>query len=531
MTTLEQDLLRWAAGMNAHPPMEPAGEDEVYALMKRFRLLFRFLRRAEEERPSWCTDALLTRIRRDQERARQKMASNLEAVREIAAVASPAERPPIVIKGHTIYALTGDESHLSMGADMDVFCSDEEQLWEVLTAAGFEGDKSQWRAVWRCPRPEDRGYTGAATAKPHEFASLSRDSTQIDIHSYYPVLSYPAGVAAADLVPSRNPGRWEQRFPALDAREILYDDLLENSTRGVAPGTLDLVIPDPNMAVVILCAHEFRTSIHPPAHFDTVIRPVTLANILDLTRHPLFDPARFQGLVERFAAHDSVRLAASLLRHFLGVNPFPVEAGLDPAVGVPRLITWYGGWAASGPVEELLVRASQSTAIRRLQPAPVVASADGRPAVYAVDAAPSPSRGVSRVVAQSIEGKALPFEFSVARHDGALRVDVAFLEPLDGTEEAYHVYLYGEPADDASLSATVLVPGNRLRKFGAGRARIAAGRTYAVELSIPREAFAAQGSADPIPLMLAVMKWCVRYPAPFVDTDTIVMVPLEVKFE
>jgi hypothetical protein len=110
-----------------------------------------------------------------------------------------------------------------------------------------------------------------------------------------------------------------------------------------------------------------------------------------------------------------------------------------------------------------------------------------------------------------------------------MRVDVTFLEPLDGAEEAYHVYLHGEPADDASLSATVLVPGNRLRKFGTGRARIAAGRTYAVELSIPREAFAAQGPA--VPLMLAVMKWCVRYPAPFVDTDTIVMVPLEVTFE
>lgn len=513
-------LLMWTLGLGSHlPTFPPSDEERLYHLLSEHRLLLRFLHRVEQQPPRWCSEAFITRLREDQATVEAKLERELQFMRELTAALPSARDPLILVKGLSVYALVGDPFRLSPGADLDLFYPDPEALCEALTALGLEGERPTWRAVWSCPDPGDYGYTGARTARPHEYAEFSGDRITVDVHSYYPVLALPMGVGAADLAPGRHPGHWEQRFPALPAREIRYDDLRDHSMAGTTPATRDLVVPDPNLAVLILCAHEFRSAIHPPVHHDLVVQFGKMADVHDLVRHPRFERSVFLDLVERFSAHDSALFLGGLLERYFGTNPLPAP-GSRPAsqLPAPRLVTWFGGWATLTSVDEYFSPPSLSAIIRRMLPYPLV-----------VSATPPERQAIPRLIVQSESGDDIPFSVAV-HHDGsALHCEVHLPEPLPDDDFLYHVHLYGDPYETVTQGANIVRRGMRVEPFGPGRvSRFCADGGYTVQLSLSLDALPPSfGEGEPVPMVLLVSKWFVGHPPPYVDPDPVVVAPLE----
>lgn len=509
-------LLRWTMSPGEPAPeAPPAGEEPLYHFLSEHRLLLRFLDRVRRERPRWCSDAFVARLERDRQTAETKTARELAFMRTLAAALPAHGGPLVLVKGISVFALLGDPRRISPGADLDLFFGDLDALWAVLTGMGFRGERPEWRAVWHCADPADYGHTGATTARPHEFASFEGGEIQIDAHAYYPVLSYPPGVAAAALDPGQHPGRWEQRFGPVPAREIRHEHLREHCMPGSHPATRDLRVPDPNMAALILCAHEFRTAIHPPVHADLVVQMGKLADLHDLVEHPRFDRGAFGRLVEQFAAHDAVRLVGWLLKRHFGRNPFH-DAGPPPP---PRLVTWFGGWASLTTADELLVPPPLAAMIRRLQPNTVEAPAG----------APARPRTPERVIAQSAGGASFPFAVAFFHDAAGLHCDVHLPEPLPEEGFHYHLHLYGDPYDDVYQGANLGPRMDKVDAFGnGGAARLPAGEGYAVRLTLPWS-FLPPGAAagEPLPLVLLLSRWDVRHPPPYIDADPVLVAPIE----
>jgi hypothetical protein len=361
-----------------------------------------------------------------------------------------------------------------------------------------------------------------------------RDGMKLDLHLYYPVLAYPPGVRTAELAPERHPGRWFQPFSDLTAKGIRYEDLLAHSVRGETPDTSDLVVPDPNMAVLLLCAHEFRSSVNPSLHADTQVRLGTLATIVDLARCREFSETGFQMLVDRFAAQDAVCFVASLVERYFGIRLLDIPNCTRELDGsFPRLITWFGAWARLGPADTPLDPADLSSAILRLGPNAVAVTRDGPNPVYTVGDAhsrrPDAGTAVSRLIVRGSRGRTIPFQFSLKVASSALALEITFTEPLTDDDHLYYVEIYGDPYPAASQGAHIRRRGAP-EPFGQGSISghsITEGHRLALE--IPLAAFH-RGTEETavIPLMVVVGKWFVRHPYPHMDVDSLVVVPLEV---
>lgn len=521
-------LFQWICGQGAAPPPPPCGDRALLRLLLRHRLLPRFGARIRREPPPWCGPRLREAVRRREAEAGERLRRDLNALRELSAAAGAG--PLVVVKGAAAYALTGDPALLPLSADVDLLCADPERLCAAARARGFQETRPGWLPFWRSRGSGGNGDARAGTTWPHELAELTRDGVCLEVHRYYPVLSYPAEVGGADLAPARSPRGWVQRFGEVTAAEMHHEHLLAHSVPGGAAGTGDLRFAGPAASVLVLCAHEFRSALRPTGHPGSGVRFGTLANIFALAHHPGFDRAEFAALVDAFAGHDSVRFAGSLLERWFGSDP--LRAG-PPARGepYPGLVSWFGGWAALSTARELLFPPGLEAAVRRLGAEPVAGpGARGTLRVDArADAAAEEGPRAPRWIGQLAPGARLTFDLGVRWARDGLRLDVCLPPPRGETGERHHVHVCGEPFDAVQTGAHG-GPGAAWEPFGVGAVEVTpggAGRTVRLTLPWTRVAALRRGRG-PFRLMLVVARGNAADPPPHLDADAVVAVPLRV---
>ncbi len=349
MNSMEQrvvDVLKWAVSINRPaPPMDGLDEDALVEMAQYHCILQPLLSRLESARLPDCPPRLRTRLRVLQHQIRRHTYERMAAAREITrAMRTHGQSPPIFIKGFSAYALTGDPNLLHFSGDLDPFAEDLPTLWDTAYALGYTGHRKN----------------------THEWAKLMRAGVTLDVHQYYPVLSYPNDVRTApawELDASLNPGQWHLPTRALDlvpsGELIRWPDLRNGAVPGVADGTQDLLFPSPALLCLIHCTHCFRISVTRLHHMNPLggFRLYELLSIYSLARLPNFDAEEFQALAVRFSAQDAVRLVNTLAEAFLGTAALPEHRSLAadgcPAIFPEHLI--YGGWVSLQQTDDWLL--------------------------------------------------------------------------------------------------------------------------------------------------------------------------------
>lgn len=339
------EILKWTVAADRPAPVMAAVDEEILVeLALHHRLVQRLSARLDCARPAWCPPRLRTRLRVLRHQAREHTRERMSAAREIChAMAAQGLHPPLFVKGFAAYALTADPENLHFSGDMDTFAEDLPAFWNVLHGLGYAGKRKD----------------------THEWAKLRRGAITLDVHQYFPVLSYPDAVRAApagELEAWRNPGRWRLPTAASDlmprVERIRWEDLIAGAARGATEETKELLFPSPTLLCLIHAVHCFRNCVTRLHYLDPLggFRLGELRSIFDLAHLPGFDAEQFRVLARRFAAPDAVRLVNVFAQAFLGKAALP-EA--DAKAGELSLFPEHllsGGWVSLQQTDDWLLR-------------------------------------------------------------------------------------------------------------------------------------------------------------------------------
>lgn len=407
------EFLCWAAGADVPMPTGSAlDESALRDAVFHHRIAGRFIQRLAGAPPAWASAQLVEFLQAQHDRALDTLRRQLVAVREAcAAIDSPAG-PPVLLKGVTTYALTGDPFHVRHSEDADVI------------VPALEPAKG---------RLEELGYKYWPPAAAQEYGYFRRPGMQIDLHRHFPVWSYSPDIVRADLSAASNPGVWVQRGNA-ERTPIEYPDVLAAARSGLTPNTADLRIVEPTLAVLLLCSHAFRdyarliVSPHGPC-----VHLYELADARDLARHPRFDGHRFRSLTRSLGAECSVRFMNALLVPLLRCEPLPLDAGSgdgQPQSEQPRfprrIWNGYGFWIDLGWSPRELLRPPPS--LRDLLDHLGANDVTVRGERYSVLAPAMPeSAALRRVLVHADGDERLPLALSASLDDSGLTLELTTL--------------------------------------------------------------------------------------------------------
>ena len=325
--TGQDAVLRWAAGHPVPPPEDVVFDDDVLLdLVDRHAVSGRLLWRLDAAPPPvWLRPQLRRRLVELRDDTRALLTAHATAAAEITAeLGAPSE--PVLVKGISTFLVTGAQHTIRCG-DIDLVCPDGDRAVEVLTRLGYRRTRAPFM---------------------HEVGEFTRDRTEVDVHSYFPVHGY-GDLRRLDLDPAGHPGVWTQPAHRASLRRIRHRDLFHDRIRRPVDGPPAGYVsaPDPCLLAIILCAHAFMnyTNIWSISHrAKPYIRLAELADLVDLARHEAFDRDRFVRMVQRFDAADAVRWAGWMSTTLLGWNPLPAVEGEPTADGFPRCL-WWSFWA------------------------------------------------------------------------------------------------------------------------------------------------------------------------------------------
>ena len=364
------DVLKWAAGAAAElSANSTVNESELLYLLGHHRLAGRFADRVRRERPAWCSRQLMIRAWQRHAQAKTQLTSQLQAVREVLAKLGANSAPLVLLKGASAYALTGDERTIHFSSDLDVLYDDLERLRDALLELGYRPGPSQ---------PEVLG--------DYEFGQLYRGNVIFELHRYFPVWSYPAGVAEADLIPAHHPGVWRQNFGEHTHCEIGYREVCEYSHGDALPQLGAARLASPELCALISCAHIVKNFMSSPAYTPFPFFLGELADVFDLTQLADFDAETLRALTDKFHGHDAVQFCANLMQAYFGSNPLAAASSRDwpHPDSFPRSLS-LGCWASLyRDADELLLPLGIETIVERLGANAVTAVADAPRRVYAV---------------------------------------------------------------------------------------------------------------------------------------------------
>jgi hypothetical protein len=412
--------LFWAAGRPGEQPPE-VDEDALFAALDEHRLDGRFLRRVSTATaPAFSAD-LVTAVRDRHVQVTRRVDVQVDTARQLAsdARAAASDDELLLLKGFSLYALTGDRLTMRRSGDLDVMAADLDGFVARALAAGYQtlGEPDQLA----------------------EYAVLHHpDHGPVDLHSYFPVTHVPAGLPPSQYDAGANTGRWQQSAPFL-VHKLRHADLREHRSRSVAPPLEPLAILGPEMLALVYASHFFADYIMNllPLPVATV-RLDEVATIVDLTRLPSFRPHVLDALAEHYDGQHVLAMAARLARELLGIDLFAGTACLDgtDAVSFPRDLWWDGvdgfpvdlGWDAGETavrdtgMSVLLNRlGANATPVRPLGPSARIGALTGRP----TDA--------GRYVYRRVAGCGFAVECDVAA--GAHTLDLTVRMPGAGPDE------------------------------------------------------------------------------------------------
>ena len=406
-------ILKWAAGSPADvSDIGDVDEDRLLALVSEHRLAPRLLHRLRRDKPAWGRRSLMTRAWGQCQRAGEQMRRHAAALREITdACVGEGQPPPILVKGFSLYALTGETEHLRYSADMDLFGEDPARLAAILRVLG---------------------YVDVAGVEPahHEYAVMERGPVLIEIHSYLPIQSYPPQVTPDTHIPEQHPGVWRQTPAEWRNIQLVDRDLRDYMTEGLAPEAAGLTILNPTAMSFVLCAHAFRNVIEG--------RGPKLSEIADvhaLTQHHDFDCAHFVEMQERFGGYDVVQVTAFLEEAYLGARTLPTGSGEAAWKAGARLPQCLGFWVCWRTAEEALLPPLPGDVLARFGANEVIAAAGGPAGPCRVTGA---GEEPGRVIVLTAADGWVTFEFFLSYTTESLDF-LIILPRLSSDEHGYHI--------------------------------------------------------------------------------------------
>lgn len=512
----EKQIVKWAAGAPIDLEESSIDDELLLHLIRIHRLEMRFWDRVRDTKLPWCMRRIFLKILPRCNQVRKAVQERIALTNEIVNVLENTNDPLITIKGLATYALLGQEKYQKYSNDIDVLFSDLPFLAGALQPRGFEGGKPQWAS--------------------HEYSALKRsvDRSTIEPHRFFPVFSYPDSLPE-DLVPEHNPGRWLQKTSNRHQFNIHYAELLANSQLGVAPGCEHLTVPNPSMAVLILCAHEFRDFLLRPCR-ESFIHLSTLADISDLLQHPQFEQKLFLHLIDKYHGHDSVRFVRYLCMCLLEIDPF-LSVLEEPAPSrdykFPQLLNYKGGWVQlEERPDDLLVGLSTAVVVERLEvnkiSAPTLLSDSNlegqqldRVVIQLMDNADSKTTNIPFVVSAWI--------------DQHLKVDVTLLDPLE-IGFNHQIKLYSDDGINEFHDVHVLPAENSLTNTPPSLGQTKRDNVFAywkegkcsIQFSLPQKFNKQEGSfIGSIAITLVVTKWRWDLTEIFEAASPVIVAPLQ----
>lgn len=418
---LELEVLKWIADLREHVAVSGScDQDMLGEAIIRHRLVTRFLHKHRVQPQPWVTRSLHLRLLAYQHLVERNFRRNLAAMREIIAAYGIESPPLIAIKGYTAHILTGNPLAVRESGDIDIFSSDPAQLVQALKRIGYRQDDQ---------------------ASAHEFATMSREDVHVEVHNYFPVLTYPTHTNQSEV--------WIKRSE-IRVDKITYRDLLEHHFVGSDSNAAGLVVPNVSLAVLVGCANILRDY-----WIDLVLKDMAtirlgdLAEVCELLKQPRFDVDEFSSLVNQFNGYDSISFVGYLLENHTGHNPFASlfpQASRTPPQSRLALPRHHWQWTCVDPnviecaPDDLIIRQNKGSVeyiVDKLSANLVSANSSDRKACYSN----IQLEGCRTVVAQETGGLTLPLKFSIACDQEILTLEVTILEALNSYMEGISVWV------------------------------------------------------------------------------------------
>jgi len=322
---LYSSILKWAAGSKTKlDPNINYDTRKLLELVDLHNLSGRFLFRIQKEKINWITPQLLKGLKDLHIDTRKKVMRNIRAFNELKDML-PKKTQIILIKGVSTYILCNQEEVMRAG-DIDILSNDTSSVVRALVNAGYQQTKAPFL---------------------HEIGEYSKDGIEFDIHDHFPVYSYSSELRNADLI-SLNKVNIRHQSYSFASQPIAFSDLGRHAHHGKQPPLDSVVVTDPNLLAIIICAHAFMnyTNMWSISHRKKAyVRLSEIADLFSLSKHADFDTKKLLKYTRRYHAQDSVEWAASVSMSLFGENPLPVNINLKkgdliPASRFPRCLWW-----------------------------------------------------------------------------------------------------------------------------------------------------------------------------------------------
>ncbi|WP_186356510.1 nucleotidyltransferase family protein [Streptomonospora sp. PA3] len=406
--------LVWAAGRpGAAPDLHEAELPPFLEALDAHRLDGRFLRRCAAEPdafPAEFTAAVAERFAGVQAgvRSQSEVAASVSA-----RLSRDTGHPPIVLKGSTLWQITGDPYTMRRSGDIDFVGADPEATVEAVTA-------------------EDYRRHGPVDILD-EYAELRSEAGRIiEVHSYYEIPRLPAERDRRRYSPAANPGGWRQEL-RLSGHRWEYAHLDRHRARTADPPALVL---RPEAAIFVNAAHMFGDYVRTPFVWPKgTIKLDEVATVCDLADHSAFDRGLFLRLLHELDGHDVIAFVRALALDLLGRDPLPglPDTGSDWRLrerAFPVDLWWDGvdgylvdlGWHP----EQLLIRDEQvsaETVLYGLHVNALDATAPDRELRFS--ALDGSAAAVEHAVFRTEKGAAFSVAGTVVRHPWGLSIEVA----------------------------------------------------------------------------------------------------------
>lgn len=332
-------ILKWIAGANV--PIDSKHDFEnstLLDLVRAHNLIGRFVARLKITNVPWIPPSLIEPLHHLYEEEKNNVLRNIAAFSELRSQLSHDSRI-ILIKGVSTYILSNREETMRAG-DIDLLSNNAPEVVQVLINMGYAQTRSPFM---------------------HELGEYTKNSTEFDIHEYFPVYSYTPEQLEDDLMPQNHEGVWEQSYRFQKTR-ITFDDFELYKHQGERSDTKHVIVTDPSLLAIVICAHAFMnyTNMWSISHREKAyVRLAEIADLFSLAAHPSFTNQQFRAYMHQFRAYDAVEWAASVAVSVFGQNPLPVAVSIDKDNALsssrfPRCL-WWNFWASlSSEMDELL---------------------------------------------------------------------------------------------------------------------------------------------------------------------------------
>lgn len=325
-------IIKWAAGAPiVLPDKIDFDTNTLINLTDAHNLSGQFLMRIREKNAKWVTSDLIEGLNQLFIETTNQVNRNILAFSELRQQLKSRKTRVILIKGISTYILS-DLREIMHAGDIDLLSDNPNEVVKTLLNIGYKQTRTPFM---------------------HEIGEYTKDSTEFDIHGYFPVYRYSKTLLESDLFPPHYNREWLQQGYSFPHSEITFDYMSEFENCGTRPETELVTVPDASMLAVIISAHAFMnyTNIWSISHREKAcVRLGEFIDLFTLSSHRSFSVDRFLSYVTYYKAHDAVEWVASVAMSVFGRNPLPVSTSTNlaqpiPPSRFPRCI-WWNFWAS-----------------------------------------------------------------------------------------------------------------------------------------------------------------------------------------